>query len=94
MRKGYAIIHDEPTQLSINCEDFDVECFGGCDYEFTYTLDKPNRDKLRETLFAAGVTGSMGEMIKEYFGECLDKVPFGGFCDKHGICYDLFTWVS
>ena len=94
MRKGYAIIHDSPSGVSVNCEDFDVEVFGGSDYEFTYTLDKLNRDKLWELLCLENLTGSMENMIKEYVGECLEKVPFGAFCEKHGIQYELFTWVS
>ena len=81
MRKGYVIIHDGPTGVSVNCEDFDVEYFGGSDYEFTYTLDKPNRDKLWGMLKAEGTVGSMEEMIREYFGVYLDKIPFGRFCE-------------
>ena len=94
MSLGYTIIHDGPTGVSVNCEDYDVEFFGGCDYEFTYTLDKPNRDKLWKILRAKSVGGSMEDMIKTFFGESLEKTPFGKFCDSHGIKYDLFTWVS
>ena len=43
MTKGYAIIKDDGASLTVNYEDFDVECFGGSDYEVTYTLDKHNR---------------------------------------------------
>ena len=31
MIKGEAIIKDNQTSLSINCEDCNVECFGGSD---------------------------------------------------------------
>ena len=94
MTLGYAMIHDSPTGLSVNCEDFDVEFFGGSDYEYTYTLDKSNRDKLWELLKSKNYTGSMEDMIKEYFGVSLEKTPFGGFCNENGIGYDLFNWVS
>lgn len=94
MTLGYASIHDSPTGLSVNCEDFDVEFFGGSDYEFTYTLDKHNRDKLWRILKSKNADGAMEDMVREYFGVSLEKTPFGGFCDEYGIKYDLFTWVS
>ena len=94
MKLGYAIICDSPTGLSVNCEDFDVEFLGGCDYEYTYRFDKSNRDRLWTLLRANGLGGSMEDMIRAYFGACLEKRPFGGFCDANGIRYELFTWVS
>ncbi len=59
MIKGEAIIKDNQTSLSINCEDCNVECFGGSDYEFIYTLDETNRRKLWRILRSKGLAGSM-----------------------------------
>ena len=94
MTMGLAIIHDGPDGLSVNCEDYDVEFFGGGDYKYTYTLDKPNRDKLWKILRAENTKGSMEDMIKEFFGASLEKTPFGSFCEEHGIRYELNTWLS
>ena len=91
---GAAIIKDSRNGLTICCEDFDVDCFDGMDYEFTYTLDKINRDRLREALRAEKLRGSMKRMITNYFGVALEKRLFTRFCREHGIKYDLFTWIS
>ena len=91
MTLGHAMIHDSPNGFRVSCDDFDVEFFGGSDYEFTYTLDKHNRDKLWEILKSKKANGAMEDMIREYFGVSLEKTPFGGFCDENGIKYDLFT---
>lgn len=94
MIKGEAIIKDRPAGLSINCEDFNVESFGGSDYEFIYTLDGTNRNRLWKILRSKGLTGSMEEMIIEFFGICLDKYSFSQFCEENGISFELFTWIS
>ena len=94
MELGKAFIHDAPDCLSLSYEDYEVEAFGGSDYEVSYTLNRENRRKLLELLKSENMTGSLEEMIIAYFGECLEKVSFAVFCDEHGIEYDLFTWIS
>ena len=94
MIKGEAIIKDNQTSLSINCEDCNVECFGGSDYEFIYTLDETNRRKLWRILRSKGLAGSMEDMIIDFFGICLDKYSFSQFCEENGIRFVLFTWIS
>lgn len=94
MTAGNAFIHDSPSGLRVGCEDQDVECLGGGDYEFTYTMDRKNRNKLWKILRSKNMTGTMEEMIKAHFGQKLEKTPFGEFCDENGIKYELFTWIS
>ena len=94
MRKGFAIIRDSGAGLTINCEDFDVEFFNGSDYEFEYSFDAKNREKLNTALRLEGKSGTLEKMIKEYFGECLDKVPFTAFCMEHCIEYGFSSWIS
>ena len=94
MPKGYAIINDAGSILTVNYEDFDVESFGGSDYEVTYTLDADNRKKLCDALKAEGLQGSLEEMILSHFGEYLDNGSFCHYCDERNIEYHLFTWVS
>ncbi len=94
MTKGKAIIHDSGSTLTVNYEDFDVEAFGGGDYEVTYTLNEDNRQKLYDALKAEGLQGSLEEMILSHFGEYLDNGSFCFYCDERNIKYDLFTRVS
>ena len=94
MTKGYAIIHDSGSTLTVNYEDYDVEAFGGSDYEVTYTLDADNRQKLCDALKAEGLQGSLEEMILSHFGEYLDQDSFDNYCQTRNIKFDLFTWVS
>ena len=94
MTKGEAIIRDSEASLFVSYEDYDVECFGGSDYEVIYTLDQANRRKLWKALKAENLGGTLEEMILEYFGECLDKDSFSKYCDERNIKYELFTWIS
>ena len=96
MQKGYANIRDNEDYLEINCEDYDVEFFGGHDYEWEYSLNKENRNKLEAALRKEdGVTAAtLEDMITEFFGACLDNYPFGEYCDQNGVQYNLWTWVS
>ena len=94
MTKGKAIIRDSGSSLVVNYGDYDVEAFGGGDYEVTYTLDEDNRKKLHDALKKEGVQGSLEEMILSHFGEYLDNGSFCHYCDERNIEYHLFTWVS
>lgn len=94
MTKGKAIINDSAFMLQVNYEDFEVEEFGGSDYEVTYTLDGKNRDKLEASLRKDGNSGKLSKMIISHFGSCLDKDSFAAYCDERKIEYDLFTWVG
>ena len=50
MEKGKAIIYDGGNGLTVSCEDYDVEFFGGADYEWTYSLERQDRDRLERAL--------------------------------------------
>ena len=94
MERGKLYVYDLPHGLKLGYEDYDVETFGGSDYEVSYTLDEENRNKVWKLLNAEGLTGSLEEMIITYFGEYMEKESFCAFCDEHGIKYHLFTWIS
>ncbi len=94
MTLGNAIIHDSPVGLSVSCEDYDAEIFGGSDYEYIYTFDRSNRNKLWKLLRSKNYTGSMEDMIREFFGVSLGKTPFGGFCGENGISCNLFSRMT
>ncbi len=94
MIKGLASIKEGKDFLHVSYEDSEVEQFGGGDYEVNYSLDGQNKEKQREVLARDGLKGTLEDMILEHFGEYLDKDAFSTFCDRNGIKYDLFTWVS
>ena len=94
MKKGEAIIRDSGNSLNVNYEDFDVECFGGSDYEVTYTISEPDRQKLWDALKEEGLEGTLEQMILAHFGTHLDHGSFSDYCKKRNIKYDLFTWIS
>ena len=51
MTKGTFWLERKPDGgVEIGIEDYDVEAFGGCDYEWIYTLDRVNKEKLIATL--------------------------------------------
>ena len=94
MTKGEAIIRESSDGLLVSYEDFDVECFGGSDYEVTYLLDRSGREKLRKALVREGLSGTLEEMILAHFGACLDLDSFADYCDRLGIRYKFSTWIS
>ena len=94
MTKGEAIIRESSDGLYVNYEDYDVEFFGGSDYEVTYLLDSTNKEKLRDVLKREGLSGTLEEMILVHFGKYLDMDSFATYCDNRNIRYKLSTWLS
>ncbi|MBO4317735.1 MAG: hypothetical protein J5855_05625 [Mailhella sp.] len=94
MKKGEAIIRDSGDSLYVSYEDFDVEFFGGSDYEVTYTINGSDRQKLWEALKEEGLEGTLEQMILAHFGEYLDKNSFEDYCEKRNIKFDLSTWLN
>lgn len=93
MSLGKAIVKDSETTLSISCTDYNVEIFGGADYEFTYIFDHTNRKKLMDVLQANGLSGSLSEMIIKKFGEHLELCGVSAFCDQHQIKYETHSRI-
>lgn len=90
--------------VSIGIEDYGVEAFGGADYEWIYTFDGANTEKLIATLskaqgingfkrFLAPDKGTLESMIEEEFGIHLDKKSMKLWLDSNGIAYDFNSWV-
>ena len=93
MSLGKAIVKNSETTLSISCVDYNVEVFGGADYEFTYIFDHTNRKKLTDVLQANGLSGSLSEMIIKKFGEHLELCGVSTFCDQHQIKYETHSHI-
>ncbi len=94
MVKGRFVFNENKDgSIRISYEDYGVEAFDGSDYEVIYTLDMKNAHKLRK-LLSENHQGSLEEMIRMEFGECLDKKSFASYCSENDIEQDCFTWIS
>ena len=78
--------------VTIWIEDYEVEAFDGADYEWCYSLDKANTDKLTDILSLSN-SGSLEQMIEAEFGIHLDKKSMKQWLDDNGVNYEFFSWV-
>ena len=78
--------------VTIWIEDYEVEAFDGADYEWCYSLDKPNTDKFTDILSRSN-SGSLEHMIEAEFGIHLDKKSAKLWLDENGVKYEFFSWV-
>ncbi|MBQ3369780.1 MAG: hypothetical protein IJG48_02040 [Mogibacterium sp.] len=93
MKKGTFWLNENKNGgVSIGIEDYEVEAFGGCDYEWIYTFDTANTLKLIATL-SANNSGSLEQMITEEFGIHLDKKSMKMWLDQNDIKYEFNSWV-
>ena len=85
--------------IRLSYEDYNVESFGGADYEAIYTLTLEASNKLYDLLDKeykekGGKDNlELKELIHYKFGERLEKESFASYCGKQGIKYDLKTFV-
>ncbi len=83
--------------IEISYEDYNVETFGGGDYEAIYTLTKENSDKLKEILKNENKEAlsnlTLKELIINKFGPNLKKASFSSYCKANDIKYELQTYV-
>ena len=94
MEKGTLFYTEWPDgSAEFGYEDFDVDCFGGGDYEVIYNLDAENRAKM-EGMLSEEFDGNLKEKILAKFGVHLDQESLYGWMTEHGITFRLFTWVS
>jgi thiamine monophosphate kinase len=94
MEKGTLIFTDMGDRgVSFGYEDYEVECFGGGDYEVIYTLDRENAEKMTRIL-AEHYSGSLKEMILQHFGLHMDQDSAYNWMEEHGVVFKLFTWQT
>lgn len=94
MIKGELVVWDIGNILSVSYEDYEVEVFGGADYEVCYTLYSDARRKLEAALTGDGEKGTLSEMVIDHFGRYMEKASFYEYCKQREIKTELFTWVS
>ena len=90
----------EDGGITVGYEDYNVEQFGGADYEAIYTLDRENAQKLKEKLekeynekTKTNSNLSLKQLIIEIFGNNLEKLSFAKYCDDSKIKYKLNTFI-
>ena len=88
----------EDGSITVSYEDYNVESFGGADYEAIYTLSKENANKLKQILEKKsgennGKEISLKELIIKRFGPNLKKESFSSFCNSNGIKYKFNSFV-
>lgn len=94
MKVGRFNLYEEKNGgITVSYIDTGVEMFEGGSYEAQYGIDKENREKL-EAILRRTNSGTLIEMMKSEFGDCLQKKSFAAWCDEQGIKYDLFTWID
>ena len=83
--------------IEISYEDYNVEAFGGGDYEVIYTLTKENGEKLRNILVQENKESNenltLKELILKRFDTNLENESFAEYCDNSNIKYDLQTYI-
>lgn len=94
MTKGkVTFVERDDGSVLLSYTDYNVEIFGGDDYEVKYVIDSENVVKLREYL-EKNNSGTLEEMIINEFGIHLDKKSFAAVCKEQGIEYQLNTWIG
>ncbi|MBR3124899.1 MAG: hypothetical protein IKF42_05665 [Mogibacterium sp.] len=93
MIKGTFWLEEKPDGgVTIWIEDYNVEAFGGADYEWCYSLNSVNTKKLTDILSCSN-NGTLEQMIESAFGIHLDKLSPKQWLDENGVEYEFFSWV-
>ena len=90
---GLLFTQNTDRSAEIGYEDYDVEFFGGADYEVMYYLDKNNFGLLLDSL---GI--SIEDNIKNHLIEAFDKNfnsnKFENFCKEKNITLERNTHIG
>ncbi len=89
---GLMFTQNEDGSIRVEVVDYDVEFFGGSDWESWYDLTKENADILYNELKKLH-TGDFEAMLIAEFGDIFRTDDFESFCEEHGIKYNHGTWV-
>lgn len=90
---GLVFVENKDKSVSLMVEDYNVESFGGMDYETTYTLSQENYKKLREVLNITNDQAA-GPILREVLGDYFDTGKFKKICKENNIEYERFIWIS
>jgi hypothetical protein len=97
MKISMEIYFNEKNQLYFDGYDIgkNVEDYwGDSDYEYTYTVEPEEVNKLYEIFnLKKGDRSGLLQAIKDRFSSNEAYSLFGKFMDKHNVEYDAFTWT-
>ena len=88
---GILLNEMDDGSISVGYVDYNVEFFGGRDYESFYRLDKENADKLRAYLKGKGYRDLKEGLIIEV-GKNFSDSKFCELCKKENIVYQYTSW--
>lgn len=88
---GVLFTENKDGSIRVEVVDYNVEEFGGHDWESWYELTRENAKKLFEELEKIH-RGNYREMFVAEFGEAFDTVKFEKFCLERNISFQHMTW--
>ena len=88
---GLLFTQNKDGSIRVEVIDYEVEEFGGHDWESWYDLTKENADILYNELRKLH-SGDLKEMLIAEFGETFKTIEFEKFCNEHNIIYSHMTW--
>lgn len=90
---GILLSLNQDKSAAIGFEDYNVETFGGSDYEAIYYLDVDNFTKLLNSLGISSNSDIKKKLI-DAFGENFNSSKFEDQCADLGIKFKRNVWIS
>ena len=90
---GLILTLNQDGSALIGYEDYDVEIFGGADYEVMYFLDKVNFELLIQCLGISN-KNNIKKILIDKFGENFNSIKFETFCQENNIVFKRNTHIS
>lgn len=93
---GILVTEYENGSVRLEYTDYNVDFFGGADFEVWYTIDKENAEKFRSVLNEKDPAhaGDLQSQAEAVFGENFNETVFWDFCAEHGIKAERGSWTS
>lgn len=90
---GLILTLNQDGSALIGYEDYNVEIFGGADYEVMYFLDKVNFELLIHFLKIEDKNNIKKTLIAK-FGKNFNSIKFETFCQKNNIVFKRNTHIG
>lgn len=88
---GILLTERKDGSIIVGYVDYEVEFFGGRDYESIYDLNKENADKLR-TYFTHLCYPTLKDGLVDKVGKNFSDSEFCKLCDMLGVKFKHNTW--
>ena len=90
---GLLLIENNDGSLEIGYNDYNVEFFGGGDYDVSYTIEKKDAIILKEYL-STKHKGTLKEMLICEIGKNMSEIKFKKLLNTLNICPRRDSWIS